>query len=116
MTTPSTQPRTLRTAIILLTAATALIHLLMAVFFPDPMFTPLFLLNAAGYIALLAGYFLPQLARYHNLIRWLFILFTAATIAGYVAFNLDHLFSPVGVVTKLIEIALIVCLFLDRGK
>ena len=55
--------------IIVLTIATALIHLVLAFIFPPMMV--LFILNVVGYLALLAGYFLPQFARFHNTIRWL---------------------------------------------
>jgi hypothetical protein len=103
----------LQIGIIILTVATALIHLVVAFIYPPVMV--LFILNALGYLALLAGYFLPQFARYHNVIRWLLIAFTAVTIIGYFAVN-GFKMDPLGLITKAIEVALIVLLWLDGRK
>lgn len=99
--------------IILLTIATALIHLVLAFVFPPTMV--LFILNAIGYLVLLAAYFLPQFARYHNTIRWLLIAFAAVTIIGYFALN-GLKMDPLGLITKAIEVALIVLLWIDGRK
>jgi hypothetical protein len=104
----------LQIGIIILALATAGIHLALAIFRPDPKFTPLFLLNALSYVVLLVAYLLPQLAAYHNLVRWVFIAFTAVTVIAYFAFNASNFVNPVGLLTKVIEIALIVLLWLDR--
>jgi phosphoglycerol transferase MdoB-like AlkP superfamily enzyme len=104
----------LQVGIIVLTLATAAIHFALGVVFPDPMFTPLFILNALIYLALMVVYLLPQLAAYHNLIRWVFIAFTAVTVVAYFVFNSGNFMNPIGLLTKVIEIALIVLLWLDR--
>ena len=59
----------LRTGIVALTLGTAFIHF--SLNFPDPGF----ILNALGYVALLAALYLPvpQLARYRNVVRWILI-------------------------------------------
>lgn len=99
--------------IIILTIATAVIHFIVAFIFP-PMRT-LFILNGLGYLALLAAYFLPQFSSAHNLVRWALIAFAAVTLVGYFVVNGIKM-DPLGLVTKLIEIVLIVLLFLDRRK
>ncbi len=103
----------LQIGIIVLTLATAAIHLFLAIFRPDPMFTPLFILNALGYLALLVAYLLPQLAAYHSIVRWVFIAFTAVTVIAYFIFNAGNFVNPIGLLAKVIEIVLIVLLFLD---
>lgn len=92
--------------IIILTLATALIHI--SLLFPDP----LFILNGLGYLTLLAAFFLPIdfLRERHNLVRWGYIIFTAVTILAWVAIGER---STLGYVTKLIEVGLIVLLFVD---
>ncbi len=99
--------------IIILTIATAAIHLFVAFIFPS--MRTLFLLNFVGYLALLAAYFLPQLSRYHSLVRWAFMLFTAVTVTGYFVVNGIKM-DPLGWITKLIEVVLIVLLWRDAGR
>ena len=62
----------LQIGIIILTLATALIHV--SLLFPNV----LFILNALGYLTLLAAFFLPidMLRERHNLVRRAFIAFT----------------------------------------
>lgn len=100
----------LQIGIIILTLATALIHI--SLLFPDV----LFILNGLGYLTLLAAYFLPIkfLRDRHNLVRWLFIAFIGATILGWIAIG-DKSWpaGALGYATKLIEIVLIVLLFVD---
>jgi hypothetical protein len=102
--------------IIILTLATALIHIGLAIRSPDPFFTPAFLLSGLGYLALLAAYFLPiDLARkYHNLVRWLFMIFAAGVIIAWVAIG-DKSWpgGALGYLTKLIEVFLIALLAID---
>ncbi len=100
--------------IIVLTLATALIHLILGFSGPDP----IFILNGLGYIVLLiALYFIPQLAGMRKWIRWVFILYTAVTIILFFVFQGADAFSSVlGLVTKVIELVLIVMLWLDRGE
>jgi hypothetical protein len=103
--------------IILLTLAAAFIHLGLAFLSPDPTFTPLFILNGAGYLILLAGLFLPlPIARNNRgLVRWLMILLSVAGILAWVAIGDKSLPSgALGYVTKIIEILLIVLLLRDR--
>ncbi len=98
-----------------LTLATAVIHLILGFQFNDT----LFLLNGAGYIVLLAAlYFIPALSdSMRNLVRWAFILYTAVTIVLFFVFNgADAFNSIMGLITKVIEVALVVFLWLDRGN
>jgi len=106
----------LRYGIMVTAIATAAIHLFLAFRNPDPMFTTLFILNAVGYLALMIAYFLPQLAAYHGTIRWLLMAFTAVTVVAYFVFNGSNSFNPVGLVTKAIEVALIVLLWMDGRR
>ncbi len=99
--------------IIILTIATAAIHLFVAVIFP-PMRT-LFILNGLGYLILLAAYFLPQFSSYRYIVRWLLIAFAAVTLIGYFAVN-GLKADPLGWLTKVIEIALIVLLWIDGRR
>ena len=104
-------------SIIILTVATAIIHLALAFYamsLGDMTTLAMFLLNGIGYLVLLAAYFLPlPLARdYPRLVRWAFIAFTAVTIIGWVAFGARN---TIGYIDKLIEVALIVLLLTDRS-
>jgi hypothetical protein len=109
----------LQIGIILLTIATAAIHLTLAFVAPDPTFTPLFILNAVGYLLLLAGLFLPvPFARENRgLVRWALIVLAALTIAGWLAVG-DKSWpgGALGYLTALIELALIVLLLVDRRQ
>ena len=102
--------------IIILTILTALIHLFLGIgSLGDGFFGVIFILNGLGYLALLAGlYFLPQLAGQRALIRWALLGFTAVTIILYFAFNWPDVWGVMGLLTKAIEIALVVLLW--RGK
>jgi hypothetical protein len=105
--------------IIVLTIATAAIHLILAFVAPDPMFTPLFILNAVVYLALLAGLFLPLPFTRENrgLVRWALIGFAALTIVGWLALG-DNSWpgGALGYLTKVIELALIALLLVDRRQ
>lgn len=101
--------RPLSLAIILLAVATAVIHLALGI----PNNLPLFILNGIGYLVLVVALYLPQLERYQNFIRWALILYTAVTILGWVAVGARN---TIAYVDKVIEVALIVCLFLERRK
>jgi hypothetical protein len=102
----------IRIAIILLTVATAAIHLLLGLRFGDT----LFILNGVGYLGLLAALYLPQLRSYQNYTRWALIAYTAVTILAWAVMTGFDLASPLGVATKLIEVILIICLFLEGRK
>ena len=70
-------------------------------------------LNGLGFIALAIGlYLLPQLATWRSQIRWVLIAYTAVTIVGYFAIFPQPLNYGLGLVTKAIEVILIVLLFL----
>ena len=99
----------LRAGIVLLTLATALIHLQLA--FPDPAF----ILNGLGYLALLAALYLPipQLARYRNTVRLVLIGYTALTILLWILFGAR---TPIGYTAVTIEVALIVLLLLEARR
>jgi len=117
--TVSTRLGAVQIAIIVLTIATALIHLILAFFRPDPTLTPLFILNAVGYLVLLAGLFLdiPFARERRGLIRWALIGLTALGILAWLAIG-DKSWpgGALGYVTKLIEVVLIILLFVDRGQ
>ena len=108
----STQLGPVQIGIIVLTLATAIIHLVilnLGMGTIDPLFT----LNGIGYLVLLIALFLPQLSANRGLIRWAFIVFTAVTIIAWIAIGEK---STLGYVDKLIEVVLIVLLFIDRGR
>jgi hypothetical protein len=99
----------LRAGIVLLTLATALIHLQLA--FPDPAF----ILNGLGYLALLAALYLPipQVARYRNAVRWVLIGYTALTIFLWILFGAR---TAIGYTAVAIETALIALLLLEARR
>jgi hypothetical protein len=99
----------LRVGIVLLTLATAVIHLQLA--FPDPAF----ILNGLGYLTLLAALYLPvpRLARYRNIVRWVLIGFTALTILLWILLGAR---TPIGYIDKAIEVALILLLLLEARR
>lgn len=94
----------LQIGIILLAAATAVIHF--SLVFPDT----LFILNGLGYLALVAALYLPQFREYRSLVRWALMAYTALTVILWIAIGVR---STLAYVNKLIEIALIVLLFLE---
>jgi hypothetical protein len=95
--------------IILLTVATAVIHLALGI--PDRFM--MFILNGIGYLVLVTALYLPQLSKYQTWTRWALIAFTAVTILGWVIIGAR---SPIGYVDKLIEVALIVLLFVEMRQ
>ncbi|MDE0200430.1 MAG: hypothetical protein OXK78_19645 [Caldilineaceae bacterium] len=71
-------------------------------------------LNGLGFIALaIALYLLPQLANWRTQIRWVLIVYTAVTIIGYFAIFPQPLDYGLGLVTKAVEVILIVLLFIQ---
>ena len=72
----------------------------------------LFFVNAIGYLTLGGALYLPALSRYRSIVRWLLIIFAAATFVLYFLVNGFRL-SPLVVVDKLVELSLIVLLFID---
>ncbi len=99
----------LRAGIIVLTLGTALIHFSLA--FPDPGF----ILNALGYLTLLAALYLPvpQVARYRNAVRWVLIGYAALTISLWILFGERIV---IGYTAKILEVALIVLLLLEARR
>jgi hypothetical protein len=97
----------LRIGIVVLTLATALIHLN----FPDPVF----ILNGLGYLTLLAALFLPipRIARYRNVVRFVLAGYAALTIFLWILFGAR---TPIGYIDKVIEIVLISLLLLDARR
>ena len=112
----ATQFGILQLAIILLTLATAFIHLFLGISLLGLGGPPMFILNGIGYLTLLIALYLPQLRKYQNYTRWALIGFAAVTIVAWAVITGFDLTNPLAVVTKLIEIALIVCLFLDGRR
>lgn len=105
----TTTDSALQVGIVLLTVATALIHLQLA--FPDPVF----ILNGLGYLALLAALYLPvpKLRDYQSYVRWALVGYTALTIFLWVLFGAGTL---IGYVDKLIEVALILLLVVEARR
>ena len=104
-----------RIGIIILTLATALIHLTLN--FPDV----IFILNGLGYLTLVAALFLRVpiqfVSQNRALVRWAFIAFTAITILGWLAIGDKTLPNGMlGYITKVIEIILIELLFIETRK
>ncbi len=99
----------LRVGIVLLTLATALIHLQLA--FPDPAF----ILNGLGYLALLAALYLPvsRLAPYRHVVRWTLIGYATLTILLWVAIGERRL---LGFTTTADEVALVILLLLEDRR
>lgn len=99
----------LQWAIILLAAATAVIHLWLGI----PNAFLMFILNGIGYLALVAALYLPQMRRYQPIVRWALILYTAVTIIAWVAIGQRN---AIGMIDKLIEAALIACLLVEARR
>lgn len=102
--------------IIILTLATALIHLYLSTrIFAAGMNGTLFILNGLGYLALLAGLFLPLpiVNNYRPIIRILLMVFTLITIVAWIGLGARDAW---GFVDKAIEVVLVVLLWLDRSR
>jgi hypothetical protein len=108
----TTQFGTLQIAIVLLTAATAVIHLALGI----PNGLTMFILNGIGYLGLVTALYLPQLRQFQGYTRWALIGYTAITILAWAFITRFDVTNPIAVVTKLIEVALIVCLYLEGRK
>lgn len=108
---------TLRVGIFLLTLATAVIHLYLALTAIGSMGfnfgVMLFILNGLGYLGLVAVLQLPirQLARFRSAARWVLVAFTALTIVLF--FVMAPTYTLIGYVDKAIEVALIALLLVD---
>lgn len=106
----------LRWGVVGLTVATAIIHLVLGIGSPEPMFKVLFVLNGLGYLVLVAAlYFLQPFAGNRSLIRWALLGFTAVTVILYFIFNgADAFKSALGLADKVIEVVLIILLWMDK--
>jgi hypothetical protein len=102
----------LQIGIIVLTAATALIHLQRGIAFGMPMF----IANGIGYIALVTALYAPIafLAPYRKWVRWGLIAYTIVTIVGWLA--IGDKTEIVGIADKIIEVALVVLLVFDMRQ
>lgn len=103
----------LRAGILGLGIIISLIHI--SLLFPDL----LFILNGLGYVGLLAAYFLPVplFQRYHHLVRWALIGYTAITILAWVAIGEKSWpEGALGYITKVLEVGLIALLLSDRPR
>ena len=105
----------LQIGIIVLTVATALIHLSRALALGAPSLRPfplLFYLNFIGYLVLIIAFTLPQLLSIHRIVRWVLIIYAALTIVLWML--ITHFHSVfIGYIDKPIELALIVLLLID---
>ena len=103
--------------IFVLTLATAVIHLYLALSAIGSMGfnfgVMLFILNGLGYLGLLAVLQLPirQLARFRSAARWALIALAALTIVLF--FLMAPVYPIIGYVDKAIEVALIALLLAD---
>jgi uncharacterized membrane protein YeiH len=97
----------LRIGVIVLTVGTALIHLYLGL-----RGFPLFILNGLGYLALLAALILPipRISEYRNLVRWIFVGYTALTIFLWILVGARN---AIGYADKIIEIVLVAVLVLE---
>lgn len=105
----------MKLAVILLTVATAVIHLALGIFAMRG--DVLFILNGLGYLGLLGALYLPLafLQPYRRWARWGLMAFTAVTILAWVVITrFDS--TPIGYLDKVIELALIIALYLEREK
>lgn len=113
MTTTTSSAPKLRLGIIVLTVVTAAVHLYLG--FQG---LPLFVLNGLGYLALLAALYLPvpQLVPYRNIVRWVFVGYTALTIVLWLVIT-GGISAAIGYMDKIVEVLLIIMLIAEtRAK
>lgn len=104
---------TAQIVIIVLAVFTALVHLGLFVRSGDVVM----LLNSLGYLGLLMLYFVKFnfLPIKREWIRWAFMAYTFITILAYfISWGARSFESPMGVITKLIEVALIFMLWREK--
>ncbi len=72
----------------------------------------LLLLNGLGYLALLAAIYFPlgELDKYNQLLRIGLLGYTVITLVAYFALHTPAQYSTTGIITKVIEVALLVVL------
>lgn len=107
-----------RILIILLTLVAAAVHF--KFFIEDPSGGVIYGLNGLGYLGLLGLVYLPFpfLEKLHRLARWLLASYAAATIVAYIVYGIQHKewTVPLGPVTVVIELALIVLLLIEARR
>lgn len=98
--------------IAILAVATALIHFSLSL---SMGFDWMFTLNGLGYLGLLAAIFMPipLFIRYRPIFRFLMIFYTLLTIVAWIFMGER---STLGYMDKVIEVALVVLLWLDRKR
>ena len=102
-----------RLAIIAFTVATALIHLVIS-----GGSDVLFILNGIGFLGLLGLIYLPLdfLDPYRSLAAWGLAAFSLITIIAYFVVNPNPFGSALGLLTKAIELALIIFIVMDKRQ
>lgn len=135
MTVPRSATRfgAMQVAICVLAAATAGVHIYLAVVthvmvVTDPdataaaggaaalgFFAALFYLDGLGYIVLTVALYHPAFARFRRLTRWALIALTAATIVAYFALIQGH-YDVIGIGDKIVEVVLIVLLVMEGRR
>ena len=101
--------------IIVLTLATAVIHLVpLGIGFGNT----LFILNGLGFLGLLVVIFLPIafFQEFRNYARWALLVYTGITVIAYFLVNPDPWSSVLGLLTKAIEVILMILLFVDNRQ
>lgn len=95
---------------IVLAVGTAVIHLYLGL-----QGFPLFVLNGLGYLGLLAALILPipRISEYRNLVRWVFVGYTALTIFLWILVGARN---SLGYTDKVIEIILVALLVLEARR
>jgi hypothetical protein len=106
-------PSGIRLLVILLTCATALIHLALAFQFPDGP-DPIFILNGLGYLGLVTLLYLPvaPLIPYRGWIRWTLFGYTCLTIILWILIGPKDFIW--GYIDKLIEVSLAALLWMEQ--
>jgi hypothetical protein len=74
-------------------------------------------LNGLGFLVLTGLVFFDPafLSRQRKLIIYLFMIYTLVTIVGFFVLNSTP-FDPIGIITKLVEVLLIIALWLFKDK
>lgn len=109
MTTTTRTASRLRFGIVVLTIATAAVHLYLG--FQG---LPLFVLNGLGYLTLLAVLYLPvpRLAPHRNVVRWALVGYTTLTIVLWLVVT-SGISSAIGYLDKIVEVLLIALLLAE---
>lgn len=109
MTTTTPSAPKLRFGIIVLTVATAVVHLYLG--FQG---LPLFVLNGLGYLTLLAALYLPipRLLPYQTTVRWVLVGYTALTIVLWLIVT-GGISAALGYMDKIVEALLIILLLAE---